>query len=90
MPRRLAVLWALALALIAGGVATNWGSAVATAERYASFASSTGPLVETGMNWSYVFGSVTMPLLAAGLCTLMVTLAVHAALWGTTPREPSQ
>jgi hypothetical protein len=82
------VLWGVALALIAGGLAMNWGSAVATTERYANFATSTGSQVETGMNWGYLYGALTMPLLAAGLCTLVVTLAVHAALWAATPREP--
>ena len=83
---RVAALWVITAALIAGGFAASWGAAVGAAERYFLF--STGPMVEPDIDWTSMFGAAASPLLVSGLIAVLVTLAVHAYLWGTRPREP--
>ena len=87
MKLRLAILWTTGAALVVAGIAASWSSAVGTAERYAQYTLS-GQMDDSGANWTYMLSRLALPLVTAGLCTLLITLALHAALWWATPREP--
>jgi hypothetical protein len=71
--------------LIGGGFAASWAAAVGTAERFAPFSS--GPMAESEIDWTSIFGTVAAPLITSGLISALITLAVHAALWPATRRE---
>lgn len=86
MRLRVALLWSLVAVLIGGGFAASWVAAVGTAERFSQF--SGGPMTESEIDWTSIFGAVAAPLLTSGLIAALMTLAVHAVLWPATRREP--
>lgn len=79
MRARIAALWSIPIALIVGGFAVAWGSAVGAEARYSSFAQ--GPLDELDVDWTSILGVSASPVLLAGFVALIVALAVQALLW---------